>query len=305
MNFKEIHSNTEFLSTRCGLAALSTVCQRVEKVKYNISTRWQTSRKWDKFRILRAGAVSSTCYETVHCTVSPKFTREFGATCLLCFAQFTPPSKRRKAPKMARTRCPCHFSNPSECNKLHPPPFAREAKMSFKFGVPEKRKLFGERRKEWSVYYKFLKIYSNTEFLSTRCGLAALSTVCQRVEKVKYNISTRWQTSRKWDKFRILRAGAVSSTCYETVHCTVSPKFTREFGATCLLCFAQFTPPSKRRKAPKMARTRCPCHFSNPSECNKLHPPPFAREAKMSFKFGVPEKRKLFGGEEKGMECLL
>ena len=49
--------------------------------------------------------------------------------------------------------------------------------MSFKFGVPEKRKLFGERRKEWSVYYKFLKIYSNTEFLSTRCGLAALSTV--------------------------------------------------------------------------------------------------------------------------------
>lgn len=24
-------------------------------------------------------------------------------------------------------------------------------------GVPEKRKLFGERRKEWSVYYKFLK----------------------------------------------------------------------------------------------------------------------------------------------------
>ena len=29
--------------------------------------------------------------------------------------------------------------------------------MSFKFGVPEKRKLFGERRKEWSVYYNFLK----------------------------------------------------------------------------------------------------------------------------------------------------
>ena len=44
------------------------------------------------------------------------------------FAQFTPPSKRRKAPKTARTQCPCRFSNPSECNKLHPPPFAREAK---------------------------------------------------------------------------------------------------------------------------------------------------------------------------------
>ena len=37
-----------------------------------------------------SGAVFSTCYETVHCTVSPKFTCEFGATCLLCFAQFTP-----------------------------------------------------------------------------------------------------------------------------------------------------------------------------------------------------------------------
>ena len=35
------------------------------------------------------GAVLSTCYETVHCTVSTKFTCEFGATCLLCFAQFT------------------------------------------------------------------------------------------------------------------------------------------------------------------------------------------------------------------------
>ena len=67
-------------------------------------------RKWDKFRILRAGAVLSTCYETVHCTVSPKFTREFGATCLLCFAQFTPPNKRRKVPKKTRTQCPCLFS---------------------------------------------------------------------------------------------------------------------------------------------------------------------------------------------------
>jgi len=39
-------------------------------------------------------------------------------------------------------------------------------------GVLEKRELFGERRKEWSVYYKFYKIYSNTEFLSTRRALA-------------------------------------------------------------------------------------------------------------------------------------
>ena len=33
--------------------------------------------------------VIPTCYKTVHCTVSPKFTNGFGATCLLCFAQFT------------------------------------------------------------------------------------------------------------------------------------------------------------------------------------------------------------------------
>ena len=35
----------------------------------------------------------------------------------------------------------------------------------FNFGVLEKRELFGERRNEWSVYYKFCKIYLNTEFL--------------------------------------------------------------------------------------------------------------------------------------------
>ena len=53
-----------------------------------------------------------TCYETVHRTVSAKFINEFGASCLLCFAQFTPPSKRRKAPKIAWTRCPSYFSIP-------------------------------------------------------------------------------------------------------------------------------------------------------------------------------------------------
>ena len=46
-----------------------------------------------------------------------------------CCTWVLPPSKRRKAPTTARTRCPCRCSNPSECNKLHPPPFAREAKM--------------------------------------------------------------------------------------------------------------------------------------------------------------------------------
>ena len=91
------------------------------------------------------------------------------------------------------------FYNPSECNKLHPPshlsirsvllhfvqrspPETRTLykggkKGLFNSGVLEKRELFGERRKEWSVYYKFYKIYSNTEFLSTRRALATLSTV--------------------------------------------------------------------------------------------------------------------------------
>ena len=45
-------------------------------------------------------------------------------------------------------------------------------------------------------------------------------------------------------------------------------------------------PPSKRQKAPKTAWTRCPSRFfHNPSECNKLHPPPFAREAKKLIYF--------------------
>ena len=52
-----------------------------------------------------------------------------------------------------------------------------DKKVNLISGVLEKRELFGERRKEWSVYYKFCEIYSNTEFLSTRRALAALSTV--------------------------------------------------------------------------------------------------------------------------------
>ena len=41
---------------------------------------WRLSYSWIK---------QTPCYETVHCTVSPKFINEFGAMCLLCFAQFT------------------------------------------------------------------------------------------------------------------------------------------------------------------------------------------------------------------------
>ena len=65
----------------------------------------------------------------------------------------------------------------AEVSTGDPHPLQGRQKGLFNSGVLEKRELFGERRKEWSVYYKFYKIYSNTEFLSTRRALATLSTV--------------------------------------------------------------------------------------------------------------------------------
>ena len=113
-----------------------------------------------------------------------------------------PRAKDKKRQKQLGLDVQAVFYNPSECNKLHPPshlsirsvllhfvqrspPETRTLykggkKGLFNSGVLEKRELFGERRKEWSVYYKFYKIYSNTEFLSTRRALATLSTVWRR-----------------------------------------------------------------------------------------------------------------------------
>ena len=88
-----------------------------------------------------------------------------------------PPSKRQKAPKIAWTRCPSYFSIPPSATSCTHLPLQGRQKDLFNSGVLEKLELFGERRKEWSVYYKFYKIYSNTEFLSTRRALATLSTV--------------------------------------------------------------------------------------------------------------------------------
>ena len=110
-----------------------------------------------------------------------------------------PRTKDKKRQKELGLDVQALFNNPSECNKLHPPshlsvrsvllhfvqrspPETRTLckggkKGLFNSGVLEKRELFGERRKEWSVYYKFYKIYSNTEFLSTRRALATLSAV--------------------------------------------------------------------------------------------------------------------------------
>ena len=110
-----------------------------------------------------------------------------------------PRAKDKKRQKQLGLDVQAVFYNPSECNKLHPPshlsirsvllhfvqrspPETRTLykggkKGLFNSGVLEKREHFGERRKEWSVYYKFYKIYSNTEFLSTRRALATLSTV--------------------------------------------------------------------------------------------------------------------------------
>ena len=111
----------------------------------------------------------------------------------------SPEQKTKSAKNSLDSMSKLFFHNPSECNKLHPPShlsvrsvllhFAQRSppetrtlykggkKGLFNSGVLEKRELFGERRKEWSVYYKFYKIYSNTEFLSTRRALATLSAV--------------------------------------------------------------------------------------------------------------------------------
>ena len=91
-------------------------------------------------------------------------------------------------------------------------------------------------------------------------------------------------------------------TCYETVHRTVSAKFINEFGASCLLCFAQFTPPNKKQKAPKRAWTQCPSSFFNPSECNKLHPPSPLSVRSVLLHFvqrSPPETRTLYKGGKK------
>ena len=91
-------------------------------------------------------------------------------------------------------------------------------------------------------------------------------------------------------------------TCYETVHRTVSAKFINEFGASCLLCFAQFTPPNKKQKAPKRAWTQCPSSFFNPSECNKLHPPSHLSIRSVLLHFvqrSPPETRTLYKGGKK------
>ena len=91
-------------------------------------------------------------------------------------------------------------------------------------------------------------------------------------------------------------------TCYETVHRTVSAKFINEFGASCLLCFAQFTPPSKRQKAPKNSLDSMSKLFFNPSECNKLHPPSHLSVRSVLLHFvqrSPPETRTLYKGGKK------
>ena len=92
-------------------------------------------------------------------------------------------------------------------------------------------------------------------------------------------------------------------TCYETVHRTVSAKFINEFGASCLLCFAQFTPPSKRQKAPKNSlNSMSKLFFHNPSECNKLHPPSHLSVRSVLLHFvqrSPPETRTLCKGGKK------
>ena len=47
----------------------------------------------------------------------------------------------------------------AEVSTGDPHPLQGRQKGLFNSGVLEKRELFGERRKEWSVYYKFCEIY--------------------------------------------------------------------------------------------------------------------------------------------------
>ena len=124
-----------------------------------------------------------TCYETVHRTVSAKFINEFGASCLLCFAQFTPPNKKQKAPKRAWTQCPSSFFNPSECNKFSPVgsvgasalraevstgdphPLQVRQKVNLISGSSKSASFLGRGEINGVFIINFVKIYSNTEFL--------------------------------------------------------------------------------------------------------------------------------------------
>ena len=98
-----------------------------------------------------------------------------------------PPSKRQKAQKWLGLDVQAIFSQSLQVQQVAPTvspvgsvgasalcaevstgdphPLQGRQKGLFNSGVLEKRELFGERRNEWSVYYKFCKIYSNTEFL--------------------------------------------------------------------------------------------------------------------------------------------
>ena len=128
-----------------------------------------------------------TCYETVHRTVSAKFINEFGASCLLCFAQFTPPNKRQKAPKTAWTRCPsCFFIIPPSatscthrltcrfgrcfctlCRGLHrrPAPFTREAKKVYLIpGSSKSGSFLGRGERNGVFIINFIKFIQTRNF---------------------------------------------------------------------------------------------------------------------------------------------
>ena len=127
-----------------------------------------------------------TRYETVHCTVSAKFINEFGASCLLCFAQFTPPNKRQKAPKIAWTRCPSYFSIPPSatscthrltcrfgrcfctlCRGLHrrPAPFTRAAKKVYLIpGSSKSGSFLGRGERNGVFIINFIKFIQTRNF---------------------------------------------------------------------------------------------------------------------------------------------
>ena len=159
----------------------------------------KTSRKWDKFRILRMSAVlyshllrNSTlyCFSQIHkwiwshvslvlCTIHSHSQKTESAkngkdSMSLAFLQSL------RVQQVAPTVSPLGSVGASalKCRGLHrrPAPFTRGGKMVYLIrGTPKSVSFLGRGERNVVLIINFEKIYSNTEFLSTRRGLAALS----------------------------------------------------------------------------------------------------------------------------------
>ena len=69
----------------------------------------------------------------------------------------TAPEQKTESAKNGKDSMSLPFFQPLRVQQVAPTSLCKGGKEVYLFGVPEKRKLFGDRRKEWSVYYKFFK----------------------------------------------------------------------------------------------------------------------------------------------------